>query len=65
MNRWLARFAFSFFVLGLLLLWSAYKEGTASPSPRGWRIGLYCVGAGVSIAIAVRGIRERHRPDED
>ena len=65
MKLWLARLAFTFLVLALLLLWSAYKEITTSPAPSRWRIGLYCVAAGLSIALSVRGMRERHGPRQD
>jgi hypothetical protein len=65
MVKWLARFSFTFLVLAGLLLWQGYREMTMTSSPNTWRIGLYFVGAGVSIGLAFRGIRERHRRSDD
>ena len=64
MAKWLARFSFTFLVLAGLLLWQGYRELTMSSSPNVWRIGLYFVAAGISIGLAFRGIRERHRSDD-
>lgn len=61
MNRWLARLAFSFLVLAALLAWTGYKELTTRFAPSKPRVALYFVGAGMSLGLAVRGFRERHR----
>ena len=61
MNRWLARLAFSFLVLAALLAWTGYKELTTRFSPSKPRVALYFVGAGMSLGLAARGFRERHR----
>jgi hypothetical protein len=65
MVKWLARFSFTFLVLAGLLIWQAYREMTLTSSPNIWRIGLYFVAAGLSIGLAFRGIRERHRRSDD
>lgn len=66
MNRWLARLAFSFLVLAALLAWTGYKELTGShTAPSKARVGVYFVGAGMSLGLAARGFRERHRADNE
>jgi hypothetical protein len=65
MVKWLARFSFTFLVLAGLLIWQGYRELTVTSSPNIWRIGLYFIGAGVSVGLAFRGIRERHRRSDD
>ncbi|HEY7120455.1 MAG TPA: hypothetical protein VH475_27980 [Tepidisphaeraceae bacterium] len=64
MNRWLARLAFSFLILAGLLLWQGYRELTMFAHPSTGRIALYFIAAGISIGLAFRGIRERHRGGE-
>ena len=61
MNQWLARLAFSFLVLAALLAWTGYKELTTRASADKVRVSLYFVGAGMSLGVAARGFRERHR----
>lgn len=65
MNRWLARLAFSFLVLAALLAWTGYKELTIRTAPSKLRVGLYFVGAGMSLGVAARGFHERHRGEHD
>lgn len=60
MNRWLSRFAFTFLILGGLLIWQAHREWNTLAAPSKARIALYLVAAGVSIGLGVRGIKERH-----
>jgi hypothetical protein len=60
-RRLLASLSFPAVILAGLLAWSAYKEATRAPAPQSWRIGLYCLSAGLCLGIAARGIRERHR----
>jgi hypothetical protein len=62
-NRWIARFAFTFLILAALLVYQGYRELTTLANPDKWRIGLYFVGAGIGLGLAVRGFRERHRID--
>jgi Flp pilus assembly protein protease CpaA len=65
MNQWLARLAFSFLVLAALLAWTGYQELTTRTVPNKVRVGLYFVGAGMSLGVAVRGFRERHRGEHE
>lgn len=64
MKRWLARFSFSFLILGGLLIYQGYKEiRQASPGAGGgrWRVMLYFVGAGIALGLSAKGVRERHK----
>jgi hypothetical protein len=65
MNRWLARLAFSFLILAGLLAWTGYKELTTRAQPDKVRVGLYFVAAGMSVGLAARGFRERHRGENE
>ena len=62
MQRWLARFSFSFFILAAVLLWEAYAamQGRRGFVPQ-WKIALYFVGAVLAVAIGAMGVRARHR----
>jgi hypothetical protein len=62
-NRWLARFSFTFLVVAGLLAWQGYRELTQSTRPNAWRVGLYFLAAGIGVGLAVKGVRERHRSD--
>jgi hypothetical protein len=66
LSPWLARFSTSFIILGGFLLWESYKavHGQLGSISTG-RIVLFLIGALVSFVLAVVGIRERHRPDEN
>jgi len=63
MSQWIARLAFSFLILAGLLFYQAYREmnDPTGAKPPVWRIALYCLGAGISIGLGVRGMRERHK----
>jgi hypothetical protein len=65
MKRWLARLAFSFLILAGLLAWTGYKELTTRARPDKVRVGLYFVAAGMSVGLAVRGFKERHRGENE
>ena len=65
MDRWLARLAYSFLILAGLLVWQAYREMTTLREPSKARLGLYFVGAMLSLGLAVRGMRVRHRIDRE
>jgi hypothetical protein len=65
MNRWLARLSMSFLILAGLLVWQGYRELTTFAHPNTWRVGLYFLAAGIGVGLAVKGIRERHRPDAE
>jgi len=61
MQKWLARLAFSFLVLCLLLLWQSYKLSQPGNSAGWWQVAMCLLGAAVSGALAVAGLRARHR----
>ena len=65
MTRWLARLAFSFLILAALLAWTGYKELTTRTHPSKVRVGLHFLAAGVSVGLAARGFRERHRREDE
>jgi hypothetical protein len=65
MARWMARLAYSFFILAVLLAWEGYKELTRSSHPQTWRIALYFLAAGISVGLSFRGVQERHRGDRE
>ena len=62
MDRWLARFSFSFFILAMVLAWEIYKilQGQRGYVPV-WRIALYSFATAVFIVAGVLGVRARHR----
>jgi hypothetical protein len=61
MPRLLSRFAFTFLILAGFLFYEGYILLTKAAKPSMWQVALYFVGAGMSLGIAVRGLRERHR----
>jgi hypothetical protein len=61
MNRWLARLSFSFLIIAAALIWEIHKIIGTAETNQTWRIVLYAVLAGICIALAAAGIRERHR----
>lgn len=65
MNRWLARFAFTFLIVAGLLVYRGYLAMTSSARPETWRIALYFLAAGIGVGLAVRGFRERHRSESE
>ena len=64
MSRWLARLSTSFLILAGLLAYQAYREMQRPGVNRG-RVALYFVGAGIGVGLAVRGVRERHRREDE
>jgi hypothetical protein len=62
MDRWLARFSFSFFIFAVVLAWEIYKSliGERGPVPA-WRIALYAVAVAVFMSLGAMGVRARHR----
>ena len=65
-SPWLARFSFTFFALGIILLWQAYQanEGRLGAVSKA-RIILFMVGGMCSFVMGFVGVRERHRSDRD
>jgi hypothetical protein len=66
MRRWLDRLALSFVIIGCVLIWEGYRilQGRNGPATTA-RICLYFIGAGISFALGVAGIRQRHRRHGD
>lgn len=65
LRPWLARFAFSFIIIAIVLLWEGYKAlgGNGRPQQAGRAIACF-VGAGAFMALGAAGNRERHRHDQ-
>jgi hypothetical protein len=61
MRRWLARLAFSFFVIAAVLAWEAYKASARGASARA---SLCALGAAAAAGLGFLGVRERHRPED-
>ena len=63
MQKWLARFSFSFLVLAAVLAWDAYQRLSVPHHEPGatTRLVLDCAGAGACAAMGVAGVRARHR----
>jgi hypothetical protein len=56
MQKWLARLAFSFIILAVVLAWSGRQAGRRGDSPTG-----YYAAAALLGAAGILGLRERHR----
>jgi hypothetical protein len=62
MRYWLARFSFSFLIIGCVLFWEAFQNAQGNAGPiSGPRIVLYGLGAGACCLLGLAGIRLRHR----
>ena len=62
MDRWLARFSFSFFIIAALLVWEIYMAMTGRREDlQQWRIALYMLASVISITLGAMGVRARHR----
>ena len=65
LRRWLARLAFSFIIIGAVLLWTGYKDLGHQDTPRRPVRALVCfIAGGACMALAANGMRERHRRDD-
>jgi hypothetical protein len=66
MIRWIARFAFSFILLAVVLAWEGYhtQRGDRGPAEP-WKIYAFYTAAALCLGLGLRGIRERHRPTSD
>ena len=63
LRRWLARLAFSFLIIALVLMWEGYKALGAGNRPVQPTRAVACfIGAGAALTLAGKGIQERHRP---
>ena len=63
MMKWVARFSFTFLILGGLLFYQVY-ELSATPGTPGWKYAILLIGGTMAISLGARGIRERHRPKD-
>jgi hypothetical protein len=61
MQKWLARFSFSFLILAAFMAWEAYRMIAGRVPMVPVRLTLLCIGTGVCAALAGAGIRARHR----
>jgi hypothetical protein len=59
MNRWLARFAMSFFIIAAVLAWSGF-QALQHRAPI-WRAGVDLFGASAAITMGAIGTRIKHR----
>jgi succinate dehydrogenase hydrophobic anchor subunit len=59
MQRWLARLAFSFIIIGAWLVWEVYH------SPTDWRAVLKALAAITCVALGFYGINLRHRMNRE
>jgi hypothetical protein len=58
----LARFAMSFFIIGLFLAWEGYQGALGKLGPIGnGKIILYLVGSMCCFVMGVLGVRQQHR----
>jgi anti-sigma-K factor RskA len=58
-NRWLARFSISFFVIAVVLAGLAYQA--LQNNLAGWRVAMDLFAAAAAIALGVAGLREKHK----
>lgn len=63
MNRWLARFAFSFFVVAAALAWEGYR-GMQRGRPA-WQGVVTGFAVSAAVALGVVGTREKHRAERE
>ena len=62
MRRWLARLAFSFFVVAAVLAWEGYRASKYGGGSQG-RAVVFLLAAALAVLLGLAGVRERHRPD--
>jgi hypothetical protein len=65
MARILARFVFTLLILSGFLFYEGYVELQRPGRADGWRVGLYFLAGGIGLGLAMRGLKERHRPRGD
>jgi hypothetical protein len=62
-QSWLARLAFTFFVIAGLLVYDGYRLSRAGPEASRGQLVLYAVAAALSLVLGIAGLRARHRRD--
>ena len=60
MMKWVARFSFTFLIIGGLLFYQVY-ELSAMPGTPVWKYAVMLIGGILAISLGAQGIRERHR----
>ncbi len=66
MRRWWARLAFSFIVVALVLAWEGYRTHRGDRGPgQQWKTYAFFAGAALCFGVGLRGMRERHRMEEE
>ena len=66
MRRWMARLTFSFFVLTLVFAWEGYRTQRGDRGPdQDVKMYAFYAAAALSFGLALRGVRERHRPPQE
>ena len=60
-SAWLARFSFSFLIVGIYLAYTGYRGAESGEMSRGRTILCY-VGAAFAFVLFLMGTREKHRP---
>jgi hypothetical protein len=65
MRPWLARLTFSFLIIAAFLFWTGYKAMAGRLGPiETWKIALYFLAGGMSLALFIAGLRARHGPED-
>jgi hypothetical protein len=59
-ERWLARLSFSFFIIAVVLIWTAMRLPADFPGGA-WKRAVYLCAAGMSVILGAAGVRARHR----
>ena len=58
--KWVARFSFTFLIVGGLLFYEVFKL-SETPGVPVWKYALLLIGGTMAISLGARGIRERHK----
>lgn len=63
MMKWVARFSFTFLIIGGILFYEVYKLSDVPGTPV-WQYAVLLIGGTMAISLGARGIRERHKPSD-
>lgn len=61
MQKWLARFSFSFIILAAVMIWRGYQLQKQNDPREQTNIAMLWVGGGVLFGLGLAGVRARHR----